>query len=73
MVLPYSIFLVISAAALARAVALNFYSRLSEYGSTVLISGLWKLAMEASSRSGMHTFGTYISLVLVPNFFYMRF
>jgi hypothetical protein len=58
MVLPYSVFLVLGAAAPARAVANN--SRLSEYGSTVPLSSLWKPAMEAGSRSGIHTFGTYI-------------
>jgi hypothetical protein len=58
MVFPYSVFLVLGAAAPARAVAHNSYSRLFEYGSTVLLSGLWRPAMEAGSRSGIHTFGS---------------
>jgi hypothetical protein len=36
MVLPYSVFLVLGAAAPARAVAHNFYLGLSEYGNAVL-------------------------------------
>jgi hypothetical protein len=36
MVLPYSVFLVLGAAAPARAVALNSYLCLSEYGNAVL-------------------------------------
>jgi hypothetical protein len=39
----------------------NSYSRLSEYGSTVLLSDLWRPAMEIDSRSGIHTFGSYVS------------
>jgi hypothetical protein len=61
MVLPYLVFLVLDAAAPARAVAHNSYSRLSEYSSAVLLSGLWRPAAEAGSRSGIHTLGTYIS------------
>jgi hypothetical protein len=52
MVLPYSVFLVLGAAAPARAVAHNSYVRLSEYGNAVLQSGLWRPAMEAGSHSG---------------------
>jgi hypothetical protein len=48
MVLPYSISLILGAAAPARAVAHNSFSRLSEYCSTVLLSGLWRPAMEAA-------------------------
>jgi hypothetical protein len=58
MVLLYSVFLVLGAAAPARAVAHNSYSHLSEYGSTVLLSGLWRPAMEAGSCSRIHTFGS---------------
>jgi hypothetical protein len=36
MVLPYSVFLALGAAAPARAVAHNSYLRLSEYGNAVL-------------------------------------
>jgi hypothetical protein len=36
MVLPYSVFLVLGAAAPARAVVHNSYLRLSEYGNAVL-------------------------------------
>jgi hypothetical protein len=61
MVLMYWVFLVLGAAAPARAVAHNSYLRLSEYGSAVLLSGLWRPAMEAGSRSGNHTFGAAIS------------
>jgi hypothetical protein len=61
MVLPYSVFLVLGAAAPARAVAHISYSRLSEYGSTVLLSGLWRPASAAGCRSGIHTFGTSLS------------
>jgi hypothetical protein len=61
MVLPYSVFLVLGAAAPARAVAHNSYLRLSEYVSTVLLSGLWRPASAAGSRSGIPTFGTSLS------------
>jgi hypothetical protein len=58
MVLPYLISLVLAAP--ARAVAHNSFSRLSEYGSAVLLSGLWRPAMEVGSRTGIHTVGAYI-------------
>jgi hypothetical protein len=45
MVLPYSCFLVLGTAALARAVAHNSYLRLSEYGNAVLLSGLCRPAL----------------------------
>jgi hypothetical protein len=51
MVLPYAIFLVLGAAAPARAVAHSSYLPLSEYSSAVLLSGLWRPAMEAGSHS----------------------
>jgi hypothetical protein len=53
MILPYSVFLVLGAAARARAVAYNSYLRISEYGNAVLLSGLWRPAMEAGSHSGI--------------------
>jgi hypothetical protein len=53
MVLQYSVSLVLGEAAPARAVAHNSYLRLSGYGSAVLLSGLWRLAMEAGSHSGI--------------------
>jgi hypothetical protein len=56
MVLPYSVFLVLGTAAPARAVAHNSYSRLYEYGSTALLSGLWRQAIEVGSRSGLDTY-----------------
>jgi hypothetical protein len=66
MVLPYSAVLVLRAAAPARAVAHNPYSCLSEYGSTVLLSSLWRAALALEFTSLVH-----ISLLaLVPNFFY---
>jgi hypothetical protein len=37
------------------------YLLLSEYGSAVLLSGLWRPAMEAGSHSGICTFGAEIS------------
>jgi hypothetical protein len=61
MVLLYSIFLVLGAAAPTRAVAHNSYLCLSAYSSAVLLSGLWRPAMEAGSHSGIPTFGTEIS------------
>jgi hypothetical protein len=61
MVLPYSVFLVLGAVSPARVVAHNSYLRRSEYGSAVLLSGLWRPAMEAGSHSGIHMFGTEIS------------
>jgi hypothetical protein len=57
MVLPYSVFLVLGAAASARAVAHNSYLSLSEYSNAVLYSGLWRPAMEAGSQSGICTSG----------------
>jgi hypothetical protein len=51
MVLPYSVFLVLGTAAPTRAVAHNSYLRLYEYGSTALLSGLWRQAIEVSSCS----------------------
>jgi hypothetical protein len=51
--LPYSVFLVLGAAAPARAVLCNcaqFYYRLSENGSTVLLSGLWRPAKAEFTR-----------------------
>jgi hypothetical protein len=42
MVLPHAVFLVLGAAAPARAAAHNSYLRLSEYSSAVLLSGLWR-------------------------------
>jgi hypothetical protein len=54
MALPYSVFLVLGAAALARAVAHNFYSCLSEYG-TVLLSCLWRLALTLEFTRLVHT------------------
>jgi hypothetical protein len=53
MALPYSVFLVLGAAAPARAVAHISYLSLSEYGNAVLSSGLWRPAMEAGSHSGI--------------------
>jgi hypothetical protein len=47
MVLPYMVFPIIGALALARAVAHISYSRLSEHRSAVLLSRLWRPAMEA--------------------------
>jgi hypothetical protein len=41
MVFPYSVFLVLGAAATAGAVAQNSHSPSSEYGSPVLLSGVW--------------------------------
>jgi hypothetical protein len=55
------VFLVSGAAAPARAVAHNSFSCLYEYGSTVLLSSLWRPVMEGASRSAIHTFGTYVS------------
>jgi hypothetical protein len=57
MVLPYLVFLVLGAAAPARSVAHNSYSRLSEYDSTVLLGGLCRPATEAGSHSRIHRFG----------------
>jgi hypothetical protein len=48
MVLPYSVFLVVGAAAPARA-AHNSYFRLSHYRSAVLLSGLWRLEFSKGS------------------------
>jgi hypothetical protein len=58
--IPVLGFLVLGAAAPARAVAHNSCSRLSEYGSAVLLSGLWRPAMEAGSHSRISMFGTEI-------------
>jgi hypothetical protein len=66
MVLPYSAVLVLGAAALARAVAHNPYLCLSEYGSTVLLSSLWRPALALEFTSLVHV----SLLALVPNFFY---
>jgi hypothetical protein len=71
MVLTYSVFLVLGAAAPARAVAHNSYLRLSEYGSAVLLSGLWRPAMEAGSRSGIPRYGTEISSGTSALFYYV--
>jgi hypothetical protein len=68
----YSVFLVLVAAAPARAVAHDSFSRLSAYGSTVLSSGLWRPAMGAGSCSGIQRLVHTISpLALVPNFCYI--
>jgi hypothetical protein len=61
MVLPYSVLLVLGAAAPARAVAHNSYLRLSEYVNAVLLSSLWRPAMEAGSHSRICTFVAAIS------------
>jgi hypothetical protein len=56
MVLPNSVFLVLGTAP-ARAVAHKSYSRICEYGSTVLLGGLCRPATEAGPRSRIHRFG----------------
>jgi hypothetical protein len=64
MVFLYAGFLVLSAAAPATAVVHNSDVRLSEYGSAVLLSGLWS-SMEAGYGGGFHSgicsFGAEIS------------
>jgi hypothetical protein len=67
MVLPYLDFLVLGAPAPARAVAQNSYSRLSEYGSTVLSSGLWTPALALEFTPLVHK----SHLALVPRFLHM--
>jgi hypothetical protein len=66
MVLQYLVFLVLGAAAPARSVAHNSFSRLSEYDSPVLARGLWRpataLALEFTRL--VHT----SLLALVPHF-----
>jgi hypothetical protein len=65
-VLPYSVFLVLRAAPPTRAVALNSYLRLCEYGSAVLVSGLWRPVLILEFPRLLRK-----SLALVPRFFHM--
>jgi hypothetical protein len=65
MVLPYSVFLVLGAAAPARAGAHNSYLRISEYSSTALLRGPWRPAPALDFTR----FGLTSLLGLVPSLF----
>jgi hypothetical protein len=55
MVLPYSVFLVLGAAAPARAGAHTSYLRISEYSSPALLRGPWRQALALDFTRLGHT------------------